>query len=94
MNLKRQIIKLLKITKEDVDANDYYHAKFFGESNSVEYSIDGITKSHCKVTDWANGEGYDISFDTDSKERINIQLHVDEIDCLMACLMHFKYFGE
>lgn len=91
--IKKTIAKWLKITEEDVKANDYYHAKLFGEGKTVEYSIDGLSKSHCKLTEWANGEGYDISFDTDKQDTKTISLHTDELDVLFACLNHFKYFG-
>ena len=94
MTLKKRIAKWLKITEEDIKANDYYQAKLFGEGKTVEYTIDGLAKSHCKLTEWVNGEGYDISFDTNNEETKNISLHTDEIDCLLACLTHFKYFGE
>lgn len=91
--LKQKIAKWLKITEEDVKANDYYHAKLFGVGETVEYSIDGLAKSHCKLTEWVNGEGYDISFDTDKQDTKTISLHTDELDVLFACLDHFKYFG-
>jgi hypothetical protein len=94
MTLKKQIAKWLKITEEDIKANDYYHPKLFGVGKTVEYEIDGLAKSHCKLSEWANGEGYDISFDTDKQETKTISLHTDEIDCLLSCLTYFKYFGE
>ena len=91
--IKKTIAKWLKITEEDVKANDYYHAKLFGEGKTVEYEIDGLAKSFCKLTEWANGEGYDISFNTDKQNTKTISLHTDELDVLFACLNHFKYFG-
>ena len=91
--IKKTIAKWLKITEEDIKANDYYHPKLFGEGKTVEYEIDGLSKSHCKLTEWANGEGYDISFDTDKQDTKTISLHTDELDVLFACLNHFKYFG-
>jgi hypothetical protein len=86
------IAKWLKITDEDNKANDFYHAKLFGEGRTVEYSIDGLCNSHCKLTEWTNGEGYDIRFDTDEEDTKTISLHTDELDVLFACLNHFKYF--
>ena len=94
MTLKKRIAKWLKITEEDIKANDFYKAKLFGEGKTVEYEIDGLVKSYCKLTEWVNGEGYDISFDTNNEETKKISLHTDEIDCLLASLTHFKYFGE
>ena len=91
--LKQKIAKWLKITDEDVKANDYYHPKLFGEGKTVEYEIDGLSKSHCKLTEWVNGEGYDVSFDTDKQDTKTISLHTDELDVFFACLNHFKYFG-
>lgn len=91
--IKKTIAKWLKITEEDIKANDYYHPKLFGEGKTVEYEIDGLAKSFCKLTEWANGEGYDISFDTDKQNTKTISLHTDELDVLFACLNHFKYFG-
>ena len=94
MKLKQKIAKWLKITEEDVKANDYYHAKLFGESRAVGYDIDGLMKSYCQLTEWPSGEGYDVSFDTDKEDTKRISLHTDELDVLFACLNHFKYFGE
>ena len=90
--LKQQIAKLLKITQEDILKNDYYHPKLFGETQSVEFSCDGLVNVHFKLTKWVNGEGYDLTFDTDKQDTKFIQLHSDEIDCLISGLMHFKYF--
>ena len=90
---KNKIKKHLNRTEEDAVKNDYYIPKKFGESKSVEYEIDRLTKSFCKVTEWSNGEGYDISFDTEKQQTKKIDLHIDEIDVFLACLNHFKYFG-
>lgn len=94
MKLKQRIAKWLKITEEDVKANDYYHAKLFGEARTVAYEIDGLAKSYCQLTEWPSGEGYDISFDTGKEDTKRLSLHTDELDVLFACLNHFKYFGE
>jgi len=95
--MKKEIGKFLEKQKEENISNDYYQAKLFGEAKSVEYSIDGLCKSYCKLTEWANGEGYDISFESKSSsnwEQKSISLHTDEIDTLLASLNHFKYFGK
>ncbi len=94
---KSKIRKFLAKTEEEAVKEDYYRPKKFGESKSVEYEIDGLTKSHCKLTEWSNGEGYDVSFQTEVNkgkyDYKSIELHTDELDVLFACLNHFKYFG-
>ena len=94
---KSKIKKHLVKTEEDAIKEDYYRPKKFGISKSVEYEIDGLMKSFCKLTEWANGEGYDISFESevskDKWETKRIELHLDEIDVFLACLNNFKYFG-
>lgn len=100
MKLNKKIKKGLKKQNKEAIENDYYMPKLFGESKSVEYEIDGLAKSYAKVTQWANGEGFDISFETEvntnikSWESKSIRLHTDELDCLLACLNHFKYFNH
>jgi len=88
---------LIKQNEEAIE-EEYYMPKLFGESKSVEYEIDGMTKSFCKLTQWANGEGYDVSFESEvSKgrwENKRIELHTDELETFFACLNHFKYFGK
>jgi hypothetical protein len=94
---KSKIKKHLIANEEDAIAEDYYRPKKFGEGKSVEYEIDGLTHSFCKVTEWANGEGYDVSFESevtkDKWEKKRIELHHDEIDVFLACLNNLKYFG-
>ena len=96
--MKKEIGKFLEKQKEENVSNDYYQAKLFGEAKSVEYSIDGLCKSYCKLTEWSNGEGYDINFQSEyvkgKFEDKSISLHTDEIDVLLASLNHFKYFGK
>lgn len=100
MRLFKKIRKYLKITIKEAEENAYYAPKFFGESKSVEYEIKGLTDSFCKVTEWSNGEGFDISFETLKNvktkqwENKNISLHTDELGCFLACLNHFKYFNR
>lgn len=94
---KSKIKKYLAKTEEEAIKEDYYKPKLFGESKSVEYQIDGLTKSHCKLTEWSNGEGYDVSFQTEVNkgkyDYKSIELHTDELDVFFSCLNHFKYFG-
>ena len=94
---KSKIKKHLVKTEEEAIKEEYYKPKKFGEGKTVEYEIDGMRKSYCKLTEWVNGEGYDISFESEvSKgkwESKRIDIHIDELDTLFSCLNHFKYFG-
>jgi hypothetical protein len=98
MNFKKRIAKWLRITENDIKENDYYYPQKFGESRSVEYQLDGMVKTFCKVTEWSSGEGYDISFITNhnsednSPEKSSIELHIDEIQTLLYCLDGLGYF--
>ena len=100
MEIKRKIAKWLRITEADVKANDYYSPKKFGEGKTICFEIDGLSKSFCQVTEWTNGEGYDISFQTISHAKLKIwedkriSLHTDELECMLACLNDFKYFDN
>lgn len=97
MSMKKVIAKWLKITEEDIKEVDGYRAKKFGESRSVEYEMHGLTDTFCKVTEWANGEGYDISFETEITKgkwvNKRIDLHMDELETMFSCLNDLKYFG-
>jgi len=98
MGIKKLIAKWLKITEDDIKTIDGYSAKKFGESRSVEYEIDGLVKAYCKVTEWSNGEGFDISFETEENnksatwENKRIELHVDELEVFFHCLNDLGYF--
>ena len=98
MNIKKTIARWFNITEEDIKASQYYGAKKFGESRSVEYEMDGLVKTFCKVTPWSNGEGFDISFETQENTKtgrwINkrIELHEDELDTMFYCLNDLGYF--
>jgi hypothetical protein len=88
---------LIKQNEEAIE-EEYYMPKLFGEGKTVEYEIDGMKKSFCKLTEWANGEGYDVSFESEIStgkwENKRIELHTDELLAFFACLNHFKYFGK
>lgn len=92
--LLSKIGRFLIKQNEEAIKEEYYMPKLFGEGKTVEYQIDGLTKSICKVTQWSNGEGYDVSFDTEKQPTKRIDLHIDELDVFLACLNHFKYFGK
>jgi len=96
--LLSKIGRFLVKQNEEAVKEEYYMPKLFGEGKTVEYEIDGIKKSFCKLTQWVNGEGYDVSFESEVStgkwESKRIELHTDEIETLLACLNHFKYFGK
>ncbi len=97
MNLKKKIVKWLKITAADMAEIDGYAPKKFGESRSVEFEINGLVKSFCKVTEWSNGEGFDITFQSKTNNSYSdkrIDLHSDELDCLFAALDELGHFGK
>ena len=95
--LLAKISKFLVSKEAEAIKEEYYSPKLFGKGKTVEYEIDGMKKSFCKLTEWVNGEGYDVSFESEvSKgkwESKRIELHTDELDVFFACLNHFKYFG-
>jgi hypothetical protein len=96
--LLKKIRRFLVKQNEEAVEEEYYMPKLFGEGKTVEYEIDGMKKSFCKLTQWVNGEGYDVSFESEVStgkwESKRIELHTDEIETLLACLNHFKYFGK
>lgn len=96
--LLSKIGRFLIKQNEEAVKEEYYMPKLFGERKTVEYEIDGMKKSFCKLTEWVNGEGYDVSFESEIStgkwENKRIELHTDELDVLFACLNHFKYFGK
>ena len=88
---KKNIKKALDKRNKGVDEN--YKPKLYGESKSVTYEIEGLVKSFCQITEWANGEGYDFSFETKQKET-TFSLHIDELELLFAGLEHLGYFNS
>lgn len=96
--LLNKIGRFLISQEAEAIKEEYYRPKLFGTGKTVEYTIDGLVKSYCKLTEWANGEGYDVSFQSEhSKGKWDdkrIELHTDELDAFFACLNHFKYFGN
>ena len=98
MKLLKKVGKWFNKNQQELIKNEYYHPKLFGESKSVTYEIKGLAKSYCSVTAWVNGEGFDISFETQSNTKTGdweckrISLHDDELYVFFACLNHLKYF--
>lgn len=68
-----------------------------GESKAITYSCrvpigkDKFNNIICQVTEWNNGEGFDVSIVSENKERL-FSLNADEITLLLACLNDFDYF--
>jgi len=90
--IKRHFVK----QEEEAIKEDYYRPKLFGKGKTVEYELDGMKHCYCKLTEWVNGEGYDVSFESevskDKWESKRIDLHTDELLAFFACLNHFKHF--
>ena len=90
---------------EPVNEEDDFTPKFSRELKACAFEskqpIDGkhynIISFSC--TEYINGEGYDIiinSYNQYSKqsEEKSLSLHMDEINGILACLNHLKYFDE
>ena len=95
MTLKKKIAKWLKITANDIAEIDGYAPKKLGESRSVEFEINGLVESFCKVTEWTNGEGLDIIFQSKTNNGWSdrsIDLQLDELNCLFAALDELGHF--
>ena len=98
--LKQKIAKWFNIQQKDLEENNYYRAKKYGEGKVVAFEINGLTDSFCQIAEWTNGEGYDVSFQTKTNEKIDlwedkrISLHTDELDVFLACLNEFNYFND
>lgn len=99
MKLLKKVGKWFNKNQQEAIKEDYYRPKLFGKSKSVTYEIDGLAKSYCSITAWANGEGFDISFQTQANTKTGdwedkrISIHTDELDCMLAGLNHLKYFN-
>lgn len=70
--------------------------KVFGESRGVTFEKSGLVKTFCSVHEWANGEGFDLTWQTENGNGKwvdkRIELHDDEIETMLAALEHLKYF--
>lgn len=82
---------------------DNYAPKFSGELRACSFESKnpvGNGKYHeylFQCTEWDNGEGYDISinwqYNGKSAEK-QLSLNTNEIEGILACLNHMKYFEE
>ena len=45
------VVKVGFKTEEEAIKEEYYKPKKFGEGKTVEYEIDGMRKSYCKLTE-------------------------------------------
>lgn len=97
--LKQKIAKWFDITVKDL-SEEYpdSSAKKFGDQKGVTYEMDLLCHTFCAVTNWANGEGFDISWETEDNTTIHswenkrISLHTTELECMLACLNDLQYF--
>ena len=94
--LGNKILVFLNLKKaESIRSNSTYEPVKFGESKSVVFQMKGMSDTFCQVTEWANGEGFDVSIQTKQKygwDEKQISLHSDELECLLAGLNFFNYF--
>ena len=97
--LKQKIAKWFKITIEDLN-KEYPEsaAKKFGDQKGVSFEMDLLVKTFCSVNEWASGEGFDISWETEVNttthtwEEKRVSLHITELECMLSCLNYLKYF--
>ena len=85
----------MKKTIEEAELEDFCIPKKTGEAKVVGYEIDGLINSYCTCSEWTNGEGFDISFETKNSSGFSesrISLHTDELDTMLACLNELGYF--
>ncbi|MHB8871826.1 MAG: hypothetical protein ACYC5G_05220 [Candidatus Doudnabacteria bacterium] len=96
--LKQKIAKWFKITESDLAEYPDSSAKKFGDQKGVTYEMDLLCHTYCSVTNWSNGEGFDISWETEDNTTIRswedkrISLHTTELECMFACLNDLRYF--
>lgn len=88
---KKYIKKYLKGIDIMPDIGDY-KAKKFGESKSVSFEIKGLVHTFVQTTEWTNGEGYDVSIETETTkgnwQTKTLSIHLDELECVLRG-MHF-----
>lgn len=97
--LKQKIAKWFDITVADLD-NQFPEskAKKFGDQKGVSFEMDLLVKTFCSVNNWASGEGFDISWQTEVNttnhtwEDKRVSLHTTELECMLHCLNYLKYF--
>ena len=66
--------------------------KKLGESRSVEFEINGLVESFCKVTEWINGEGLDImSIDKYLDNKLCVSTDVETTDKYWDCECEHNY---
>lgn len=100
--LKNKINKYYKNLKKQAKEEDFekYLPKKFGTQKGVSFEMKGITETFCSVTHWANGEGFDINWQTLKNTKTgdwedkHLSLHRDELEVFMACLENLKEFDN
>lgn len=98
--LKNKIKKYYKFLKKEAKKENFekYLPKKFGKQEGVSFEMKGSSDTFCSVTNWANGEGFDISWQTlkntktSDWEDKHLSLHRDELEVFMACLNDLKEF--
>lgn len=59
---------------------------------AVSVETKTLVESLVMLTEWANGEGYDLSICEKNGDTKHIELHVDEIEGLLRGLIELNYF--
>jgi hypothetical protein len=96
--LKQKIASWFKITEADLAEYPDSAAKKFGDQKGVSFEMDLLCKTFCSVNEWASGEGFDASWQTEDNPKLHlwkdksVSLHTTELECFLACLNDLKYF--
>lgn len=100
--LKRKIKKYYKKLQKEAKLENFEEMlpKKFGTQKGVSFELKGMADTFCSVNTWANGEGFDISWQTLKNtntrdwEDKHLSLHRDELEVFMACLNDLKEFDN
>lgn len=96
--MKNKQKKSVKRHFKEIEKLEGYAPKKFGEQKGVTYEMKGLAETFCSVNEWANGEGFDISWETMKNtstkdwESKALSLHTDELEVFIACLMDLGHF--
>ena len=94
-NLKaiNEFKKMLHIDEPENEHDSYQPSikklkSYYGEYNS------SLSDSSLTMTEWQNGEGYDLCFTNAKNNDKFVSLHIDEIELLLLLLHKFNYFKK